>query len=75
MSFNPYPIKQAQEVVFSRKGNKDSHSLLTFNNNIIYQATSQRYLGIILANCFSFEEHLRLVFSKIDETIGLLRKL
>ena len=29
MSFNADPIKQAQEVIFNRKVNKDSHSLLT----------------------------------------------
>ena len=36
---------------------------------------SETHLGIILDNRLSFEEHLRLVFSKINRTIGLLRKL
>ena len=36
---------------------------------------SQKHLGIILDNCLSFEEHLRLVFSKINRTIGLSCKL
>ena len=74
MNFNPDPCKQAQEVVFSRKVNKDYHPPLTFNNSIVHQATSQKHLGIILHNCLSFEEHLRLVFGKINRTIGLLRK-
>ena len=30
MSFNPGPRKQGQEVIFSRKVNKDSHPPLTF---------------------------------------------
>ena len=30
MSFNPGPSKQGQEVIFSRKVNKDSHPPLTF---------------------------------------------
>ena len=33
MSVNSDPSKEAQEVIFTRKVNKDSHSPLTFNNN------------------------------------------
>ena len=36
---------------------------------------SQNHLGIILDNCLSLEEHQRLLFSKTNRTIGLLRKL
>ena len=72
MRFNPDPSKQAQEVTFRRKGLSIP---LTFNNNIVYQATSQIHLGIILDNLLSFEEHLRLGFSKINRTIGLLSNL
>ena len=75
MSFSPNPSKEAQEVIFIRKVNKDFHPSLTFNNNIGYQSTSQNHLGITVDNCLSFEEHLRLAFSKINKTIGLLRKL
>ena len=32
MIFNPNHSKQAQEVIFSRKVNKDPHSPLTFND-------------------------------------------
>ena len=72
MSFNPGPSKQGQEVIFSRKVNKDFHPPLTFNNNIVYQTTSQEHVVIILDNRLSFEEYLRLV---TIVTIGLLRKL
>ena len=75
MRFNPDPTKQAVEVIFSRKVNKDSHPTLTFNNSIVYQAMSQKHLGTLLDNRLSFQEHLRLVFSKINRTIGLLHKL
>ena len=37
MSLNPDPRKQAHEVIFSRKVNKESHPHLTFNNSIVYQ--------------------------------------
>ena len=53
---------KAQAVVFSRKVNKGSHPL-TFNKNILYQATSQNHVGIILDNHLSFVERLKLVFS------------
>ena len=75
MSFNPDPSEQAHEAIFSRKVKKDSHHPLTFSNSIVYQAASQKHLSIILDNLLSFEEHLRLVFSKMNRTIGLLRKL
>ena len=39
-SCNPEPSKQAQEVIFSRKVNMASHPPLTFNNSIVFQATS-----------------------------------
>ena len=42
---------------------------------MLYQATSQKHLHIILDNRLSFEEHLRLVFNKISKPIGLLCKL
>ena len=54
------------------KVNKDPHTPLTFNNNIVYQATLRELSGVILDNHLSFEEHVRLVFSKINKTIGLL---
>ena len=72
MSFNPDRSIQAREVIFRRK---DSRPSFNFNESIVYQITSQKHLGIILENCLTFEEHLRLVFSKINRTIGLLCKL
>ena len=64
-----HPVAQAQQVIFCRKVNEDSHSPLNFNNNIVYQATSEWHLGIILVNHLAFEEHLRPVLVKINETI------
>ena len=75
MSFNPDPSKEAHDVIFNSKVNKDSHPLSTSNNNIAYQTTSKNHLGTILDNCESFEEYPKLIFSKINKTVGLLRKL
>ena len=46
MSFNPDLNKQAQEVIFSKKLKKVCHPPLRFNNNNVYQASSQKYLGL-----------------------------
>ena len=48
MSFNPDPNKQAQEVLFSRKIQKSSQPSLIFNNNIVTQSLTQKYLGMFL---------------------------
>ena len=74
MRLNPDPSEQAQEVILSRKVNKEPHPPLIYNNNIVYYAMSQKHLGIIFDIRLSFGEHLKLVSSKINKTIGLLRK-
>ena len=44
------------------------------NNNSVSEANLQQ-LGIVLDNCLSFEEHLKMILNKVNKTIGLLRKL
>ena len=75
MSFNPDPTKQAQKVIFSRKTKKSSHPPLVFNNANVCHTASQKHLGIILDSQLMFETHLKTVTTKINKTIGLLRKL
>ena len=75
MNFNPDPSKQAQEVIFSRKSKKISHPTLFFNNIQVPQSSSQKHLGIILDEHLTFCKHLKMLTSKINKTIGLLRKL
>ena len=75
MSFNPDPSKQAQEVIFSRKTKKEYHPPLTFNNNNVLETNSQKYLGVVLDNHLSFEDHLKMILNKVNKTIGLLCKL
>ena len=68
MSFNPDPSKQAQEVIFSRKTNKDYHPPLAFNNNNVQETDSQKHLGIVLDNRLSFENHLKMILNKVNKT-------
>ena len=39
------------------------------------QSIYQKHLGIILDSKLTFENHLKMVTTKINKTIGLLRKL
>ena len=75
MNFNPEPTKQAQEVIFSRKTKKKTHPPLMFNNANVTQSIFQKHLGIMLDSKLTFENHIHTVTTKINKTVGLLRKL
>ena len=75
MNFNPDPSKQAQEVIFSRKLQKTNHNQVYFNHNSVKQVPSQKHIGMYLNTNLNFQEHLNNVLSKVNKTIGLLRKL
>ena len=74
MRFNPDPIKQAQEIIFSRKTSKRNHSGLMFNNSIVNLTTNHKHLGMIFDLKLSFDEHSKFVLKKINKTVGLIRK-
>ena len=75
MNFNPDPTKQAQEVIFSRKTKKLTHPPLVFNNTNVTQSRYQKHLGITLDSKLTFENHINMVTTQINKTIGPLRKL
>ena len=75
LSFNPDPTKQAQEVIFSCKIKKPLHTPINFNDTNVKQTAFQKYLGLILDSQLSFEDNLETIFSKVNKTIGLIRKL
>ena len=75
MSFDLYPSKQAKEIIFSRKTKKISHASLRFNNSIVSQTPYQKHLRIFLDARLTFEEHLKVITTKVNKTVGLLRKL
>ena len=72
-SFNPDLNNQAQEVIFSRKIQKLSQPSLIFN--IVTRSLTQKHLEIFLDSKLDFQEHLKSIVSKVNKTIGLLRKL
>ena len=72
MSFNPDPLKQAQEVIFSCKMTKTNHLTLIFNSNPVHQVALQKHLGMFLGCTLNLEGHLKTIVNKIKKTIGLL---
>ena len=75
INFNPDPSKQAQEVIFSRKLQKTNHNQVYFDHNFVKQIPSQKHPGMYLGTKLNFQEHLNNILSKVNKTIGLLRKL
>ena len=75
MSFNPDINKQVQEVIFSGRLQKLSHSSLMFNGTSVAQSETQKHLGMFLDSKLDFKEHIQNVFNKVSKTIELQRKL
>ena len=75
MNFNPTPSRQAQETIFCRKTKKISHPSLRFNNSIVSQSPYQKHLGIFLNAQLTFEDHLKVINTKVHKTVRLLQKL
>ena len=74
MSFNPDPIKQVQNVIFSRKTTKKIYPKIFFNNIPISKANSQKHLGLHLDSKLFFDIHIKIISTKVNRTIGLLPK-
>ena len=70
MIFNLDLSKQAQEVIFSRKVKKPSHSLLIFSNIHVNQIPYQKHLGMVLQDKLNFVEHLKYTANKVNKSIG-----
>ena len=75
MKFNPDPNKQAQEVHFSNRTNKDSSLSITFNNSKVEAISLQKHLGLILDERLNFNEHLESKINKCYKIIGFLKRL
>ena len=55
MFFNPHSSKPAQEVLFSRKRQVQTHPVLIINNIQVETVPYQKHLGIILDNKLDFK--------------------
>ena len=71
---NPEPTKQDQEIIFSKKKTVSIHLVGYFNNSLVNSTATHKHLGMIIDSKLSYENHLQSVFSRVNKTIGLLRK-
>ena len=51
------------------------HPVVYFNNTPVNSTATHKHLGMILDSKLSYENHLQSAFSRVNKTIGLLRKL
>ena len=70
MSFNPDVNKQAQEVIFSTKLYKRSHSKV-FNNAPVICANWQKAFIKVLDESLNFSYHIKAKMSKAMKGIGI----
>ena len=75
ISFNPDPNKQAIEVHFSNKRDKENYPYLQFNSTDVQIPDNQKHLGLILDSKLSFNEHIESKITKCNKIIGLMKKL
>ena len=75
MEFNPDPIKQATEVLFSCKKSSPNHPQIIFNGRAVAKVNDQKHLGLILDSRLSFEKHLDEKIIKAKKNLGILKHL
>ena len=74
MSFSSDPNKQAIEVCFSNKRDKENYQPLQFNSTDVQITNSQKHLGLILDSKLNFDERIGSKITKCNK-IGLMKKL
>ena len=75
MEFNPDPIKQATEVLFSCKKNRPNHLQLIFNGTAVVNVNEQKHLGLILEPGLSFEKNLSKKIIMAKRNVEILKHL
>ena len=74
MIFNPDLLKNAQEVIFSRKTNKISQPTTTFNTVPVACTPCQKHLGLYLDEKLNFSHHINVKISKANKGIGIITR-
>ena len=75
MIFNPDLFKEAQEVIFSRKTNKISHPITTFNTVPVAHTSCQKHFGLHLDEKLNFNQHINIKISKANKGIEIIKWL
>ena len=75
MSFNPNSWKLTQEVLFSNKVTKTNHPNIIFNCNTVQKSANQKYLGLILDEKPTFNDHITSELTTVNKLKSTLRKI
>ena len=75
LEFNPDPIKQATEVLFSCKKSSPNHPLIMFNGTVVAKMNDQKHLGLILDSRLSFKKHINENIIKAKKNHGIIKHL
>jgi len=75
MSFNPDPNKQAVQIIFSRKKNKQFHPNIYFNNIEVKTVDNHKHIGFILDSKLTFASHILDKISAARKGLGIIKCL
>ena len=76
MLFNPDLNKRAVVILSSKQHEKENYPRLTFNDDNIQTAISQKHLGLVLDSKLDFNEHnISNKINKCNKIIGIMKKL
>ena len=70
MCFNPGPMKPAEEIIFSRKRNREDHPPLFLNN---IKVNDHKHLGRTLESKLTFTNHISEKLSKARKAVGVIK--
>ena len=75
MEFNPDPLKQANQIIFSCKRHKVNHPPIFFNGIEVAIEDEQKHLGLILTPNLSFMKHVKAKIKNANKHIGIIKCL
>ena len=75
LEFDPDPMKQANEVLFSCKKSIPYHPRLTFNRSVVTKVNEQKHLGLVLNSDLPFGKHLNEKIIKAKKNLGIIKHL
>ena len=75
MMFNPDALKQAQEIVFSRKANASNHGTVYFNNVPVIRENTQKHLSLFFDSKLNFFDHMNKQIKKTSKGANVIKKM
>ena len=75
LEFNPDPLKQATEVLFTCKKIPPIHPQIFFNGIAVAKVKEHTHLGLTLLSNLSFSNHITDKIKTANQNIGLLKHL